>query len=373
MSKLAIDGGKPAVTGTLKPFNTIGREEAKAAYDATLKGPLSGYLGGHRTGGYHVERLERAWEEKFNVKHAVSCNSATSGLLLAAMAGGVGPDSVVVTTPFTMSATAAVPAFLGAKVRFDDIEADTFSLWSDYRGFVITTNLFGHPARQTLGSFVIEDNAHAIYAKDGERYAGTIGDIGVFSTNIHKIIQSGEGGICVTNDAELAVRMRLARNHSEMAGRGPGLNLRMTEVTAAILYQQLLKGPKIVAERIEIAEAMTEMVKDLPGLFPPAVREGCTHSYYIWALKCIWNRKKFVAAMRAEGVPLSEGYVQPLYHLPAFKTDPVHWGTVHCPIAETMHNSALVTYENCAVTPTAKQLKQFGEAFRKVNDHVHSW
>ena len=85
--------------------------------------------------------------------------------------------------------------------------------------------------------------------------------------------------------------MRLARNHSEMAGGGPGLNLRMTEVTAAILYQQLLKGPKIVAERIEIAEAMTDMVRDMPMLVPPTVRDGCTHSYYIWALKCTLNRK----------------------------------------------------------------------------------
>ncbi len=370
MTKLAIDGGKPAVTGHLKPFNTIGFEEAKAAYDTVRYFPLSGYLGGNKTGGYHVERLERAWEEALNVKHAVSCNSATSGLLLACIAGGIGVDTTVVTTPTTMSATAAAPAFLGAKVVFDDIEADTFSLWSDFKGTVITTNLFGHPARQTLGSFVIEDNAHAIYAQDGNRYAGTLGQIGVFSSNVHKHLSNGEGGVCVTDDAELADRMRLARNHSEMAGLGPGLNLRMTEVSAAILYQQLLKGPQIVAERVEIAEAMTEMVRDMPMLIPPVVREGCTHSYYIWALKCTLDRKRFVAAMRAEGVPLGEGYVKPLYHLPAFKNGAI---PAHCPIAETLHNVCLITYENCAVSPTKKQLKQYGEAFRKVYDNVHCW
>ncbi len=370
MNKLARDGGKPAVTGELKPYCTIGREEAEAAYEATLTGPLSGYLGGQRTGGYHVERLERAWEEAFNVKHAVSCNSATSGLLLSCLAAGVDGSSTVVTTPFTMSATAAAPAFLGAKVLFDDIEADTFSLWSDYKGTVITTNLFGHPARQTLGNFVIEDNSHGIFAKDDGYYSGTIGNIGVWSSNIHKICQSGEGGICTTNDDGLADAMRLARNHGEMAGGRPGLNLRMTEVTAAILYQQLLKGPKIVAERVEIAEAMTDMVRDMPMLVPPVVREGCSSSYYIWALKCTLNRKEFVAAMQAEGVPLGCGYVQPLYHLPAFRNGAI---PAHCPIAETMWSIGLITYENCAASPTTKQLKQYAEAFRKVYDYADRW
>ncbi len=363
-STLAIDGGRPAVTGELKPFNTIGKEEAKAAYEATLKGPLSGYLGGQRTGGYYVERLERAWEEAFNVKHAVSCNSATSGLLLSCLAAGVDGNSTVVTTPFTMSATAAAPAFLGAKVLFDDIEADTFSLWSDYKGTVITTNLFGHPARQTLGSFVIEDNAHGIFAKDDGYYSGTIGNIGVFSGNIHKQIHCGEGGMCVTNDSALADRMRLFRNHSEMAGLPPGLNLRLTEVQAAIWYQQLLKGPKIVAERIEIADFLIDATKDWPGMIvPPTIREGCTHSFYMVAWKVALDRKNFVAAMRAEGVPLGCGYVQPLYHLPAFKkgAEPVN-----CPLAETMWSTMLVTYENCGFSPTKLQLKQFAEAFKKV-------
>lgn len=372
MSKLAIDGGKPAVTQPLKPFNTIGYEEAKAAYDTVRYFPLSGYLGGNKTGGYHVERLERAWEETFRVKHAVSCNSATSGLLLACIAGGVGPDSVVVTTPASMSATAAAPAFLGAKVRFDDIEADTFSLGEgDIKNVVITTNLFGHPARPVESAFLIEDNAHAIFAKDGDRFSGTIGNIGVFSSNVHKHCSSGEGGVCVTNYDGCAERLRLARNHSEMAGMGPGLNLRMTEVTAAILYQQLLKGPQIVSERVEIAESLIDMSKDWPGmLIPPTTREGCSHSFYMVAWKSTLDRKRFVQAMQSEGVPFREGYVEPLYRLPAFKGCGL---PAHCPIAETMHYASMITYENCAVTPTKKQLRQFREAFRKVCDHASRW
>ena len=81
---------------------------------------------------------------------------------------------------------------------------------------------------------MIEDNAQAIYAKEGEKYAGTIGDIGVYSLNVHKSIQAGEGGICVTDDDGLADRLRGCINHGELSGMDIGLNLRMTEVTAAI-------------------------------------------------------------------------------------------------------------------------------------------
>src|SRR5262245_14209881 len=117
LSSLAINGGKPAVQGTLAPFHTIGKREAEAAYNAVLRYPLSGYLGGHRDGGYHVEALEWTWQETFNVQHAIACNSATSGLLMACAAAGVGPGSTVSTSPFTMSGTIAPAVMLGASAN----------------------------------------------------------------------------------------------------------------------------------------------------------------------------------------------------------------------------------------------------------------
>src|SRR5258708_28565936 len=104
-TRLALLGGEPAVTEPLHRFNTIGYDEAEAAAQAVMGGPLSGYLGGEKRGGYHVERLEATWAEMFGVKHAVACNSATSGILIACMAIGVRSGRTVRTTPYTMSGT----------------------------------------------------------------------------------------------------------------------------------------------------------------------------------------------------------------------------------------------------------------------------
>lgn len=376
-----------SVKEPIKPYNTIGKEEVIAAATSIRCGPLSGYLGGGRKGGAKVEELEETWAGLFGVKHAVACNSGTSGLLMACMAAGVGPGDRVITTPFTMSATAAAPAFLGADIDFYDIEGETFCLNPDAAFIatdtkaIVATNLFGHPAQlRTLMELsrnsktvlgidvcVIEDNAQGIFAAEYAHYAGTVGHMGVFSLNVHKHLQCGEGGVVTTNSDELAETLRLTRNHSEMAGQRVGLNLRMTEVTAAVALAQLKKREKIMAERIEIAEALTEEVRGLPLITPPAVREGCTHVYYCWAMKIDREREWFVRAMQDEGVPLRAGYIDPLYRLPAFKG---FTSRSRCPVAERMHDQELVLYENCAWSPTGSQIKQMGEAFQKVVDRM---
>src|SRR5215468_683302 len=109
-TRLALKGGKPAISEPLRRFNTIGHEEAVAASEAVMTKPLSGYLGGEKHGGYYVERLEEAWADMFSVKHAIACNSATSGILIACMAVDV-KGRTVRTTPYTMSGTVA-PATL---------------------------------------------------------------------------------------------------------------------------------------------------------------------------------------------------------------------------------------------------------------------
>ena len=116
MTVLALHGGKPAINEPLRPFRHITQREIDTVVLAMKRGPLSGYLGGVRRGGYYVEALEEYFRERFHVTHAVACNSATSGLLLACMACGVGPGTLVGVPAMTMSATAAAPALLGAKL-----------------------------------------------------------------------------------------------------------------------------------------------------------------------------------------------------------------------------------------------------------------
>lgn len=360
----------------LKPFNTIGNEEADNVLQVLRGAPLSGYLGGIDKGGYWVERLEAAWCETFGCKHAVAVNSATSGLLAASVACDIYIKRRPIVSAFTMSATAAAPAWTSGLPLFVDIEPQTFCIdvdrlerWPTDTGAVIVTNLFGHPAElerlwkwcEERNLYLIEDNAQAIGAKENNRYTGTIGDVGVFSLNVHKHIQAGEGGICVTSDDSLVQAMREFRNHGEMFGnRGVGLNLRMTEVTAAIACAQLKKLGGILAERIEIAEQLTDMVKDLPGITPPVIRENCTHSYYVWAIK-LKDRDRVISALQSEGVPMVSGYVDPLYRLPAFQKF-----QAFCPVAERMHDKELAYFEVCAWSPSGEQMKQIGEAFKKV-------
>lgn len=242
MTTLAIDGGAPEVRGPLKPFNTIGSDEIAAAIRVVGGGCLSGFLGGELRGGHYVRALEDAWCETFGVRHAVACNSATSGLLAACAAVGVKPGDEVITTPFTMSATSAAAALLGARLVYADIEPDYFCLdvlqtrlaRSAIKA-IIVANIFGHPAQISElrtycdhhGVFLIEDNAQSPFAMESRtqinrpRYAGTVGHIGVFSLNCHKHIQTGEGGICVTESNDLARRMRLFINHAEMTDGAP--------------------------------------------------------------------------------------------------------------------------------------------------------
>src|SRR5262249_397793 len=138
-------------------------------------------------------------------------------------------------------------------------------------------------------------------------------------------------------------------------------NLRMTEITAAIALEQLDRGPDIVDGRVATAEAIIAAIGDIPGLRPPVVREGCRHVYYTIPFVVEKNRSEIVKALRAEGVPLTEGYVDPLYRLPAFKAF-----ARECPVAEDLHDRRLFYYENCAWDPTPAQIKQIGLAFQKV-------
>lgn len=374
MTTLAIHGGKPEVVGPIPAFNTIGWIEELRATTA-MHGPLSGFLAGRERGGRYVCALEDKWAETFGVRHAVACNSATSGLLAAAFAVGLKRDDKFIVSPYTMSATAAAPMFTGADPVFADVEDETFGISTrevpnlESAEAMVLTNLFGHTANEGWwtdrcrwnGVHLIVDNSQSPFAMENGRYAGTIGHIGVFSLNVHKHIQGGEGGICVTNDDELAHKLRAFVNHGESSGGPIGLNLRMTEVTAAIALAQLAKADQIIAGRIEQAEAIIEATKGLPGLRPPVVREGCTHVYYTIPWLFNGDRSWFVRAMAAEGVPLQAGYQEPLYRLPAFAKF-----ARDCPVAERLWSRELLMWENCAYSPSKEQIAQIGSAFHKV-------
>jgi len=384
--KLAIHGGTPEVTAPMARYDSVGNEGMSSAEEACWSDrPLSGYLGGIDRGGYYVSKLEDEWAAKFGAKHAIACNSATSGLMAAAFAVGLGKGDRFAVSPYTMSATVAAPMFTGAEPVFCDVEVDTFcldpDLWSNHRAIsecraVVITNLFGHPSRAmdmapnlSAKCALIEDNSQSPLAMDHDYYAGTFGDVGVFSLNVHKHLNCGEGGICVTDDAGIAKRLRQFINHGEMDSGTIGLNLRMTEISAAIALDQLRRADELIDGRVNQASEIVQAIGDIPGLMEPYTRELCRHVFYAIPYLLLdqekYTRFQFVEALRAEGVPLAEGYVQPLYHLPAFakyKRD--------CSVAEDLYSNQLFYFENCAYSPTPEQVKQIGNAFQKVAEEL---
>jgi perosamine synthetase len=417
MGKLAILGGRALLEQKLPHYNSVGREELEAVTRVIDSGCLSGFYGSWGEefyGGPMIKAFEEAWKQRFGVQYAISVNSATSGLFAAMGAVGISPGDEVIVPPYTMSATVVAPLIYGGIPVFADIEPDTFCLDPEAVCQAITprtkailaVNLFGHPARleelreiaQQHHLALVEDNAQAPLAAENGRHCGTVGQIGVFSLNYHKHIHTGEGGMCVTNDKELALRLNMIRNHAENIVEPLGIsdlsnlvgyNYRLTELSAAVGLEQLKKIDSHVERREQISGELTRGISGLAGLTPPVVRDNCRHVYYVWAMRFNEDvvgvsREQFSKALVAEGFPHFTGYVKPLYLLPLFqkhiaigsKGYPFNLGTPRyekgiCPVAERMYEKELIGFETCMYDLNLATLKRLSEVIHKVYHHRH--
>jgi perosamine synthetase len=199
--------------------------------------------------------------------------------------------------------------------------------------------------------------------------------------------------MCVTDDGRLAKRIAMIRNHGENVVEHladsdvvnlVGFNFRMTELQAAIGIEQLKKADELVTRRAAIAESLTVKLSGRDGLVPPAVRAGCRHVYYQWTgrydeTKTGVPRGIFVRALAAEGVPISAGYVRPLYLLPVFQKRIAmgrdgfpfvlsnrSYEKGLCPVAERMHENELIGIEVCSYLFTDEDIDSVVAAFDKV-------
>jgi dTDP-4-amino-4,6-dideoxygalactose transaminase len=333
--------------------------------------------------------------------------------MAAVGAVGVGPGDEVIVPATTMSATAVACLFYGGIPVFADIEDETFCIdpasveaaIGPRTRAIIAVNLFGHPARlaelrelaDSRGIALIEDAAQSPLSFEGGRRAGTIGHIGVFSLNYHKHIHTGEGGFCVTDDDELGKRLALIRNHAENSAEAldvkdltnmVGMNLRLTELGAAIGIEQLRRIETHVGVRERAGQALSAAVIGLDGLKPPKVRDGCQHNYYCWVMRYDAratgvSRGTFSAALAAEGFPHAVGYVEPLYKLPLFRKRHAigrdgypftlsnrRYVDGDCPVAERLHAEDLVLFEPCAYELDDAALELLGEAIKRVHANL---
>jgi len=363
-NKLAIHSGAKIIKKLhFKKYNTIGKEELKAAREVIKSGVLSDFLGTHSAkflGGKKVKEFENTCKKYFKKKFVITTNSWTSGLVCAVGALDIEPGDEIIVSPWTMCASATAILHWNAIPIFADINPDTFCIdpdsikknISEKTKAILAVDIFGQSCdikainkiAKKYKLKVITDSAQAIGSKRGKKLTGTESDIGGFSLNYHKHIHTGEGGILVTDNKNLATRMQLIRNHAE-AVVGPmgikninnmiGHNFRLGEIESAIGSAQIKKLTNIVKRRQIVAKRLTEGLKNLKGLEVPVISKNNTHVYYMYPLLIKKNiirksRKKIFNALISEGIPgLVDSYTN-LHLLPMYQKK-IAYGKKHFP------------------------------------------
>ncbi len=280
---------------------SVGREEYKAL-ESTL---MSGWI----TQGPKVKEFESAFADHHHLKHALAVTSCTTGLQLILAGLGVGPGDEVIVPAFTWVSTANVVVHCGATPIFVDIDLKTYNIdpqqvkskISGNTRAIIAVHLFGLCAdmgaiRKAAGDIpIIEDAACAVGASSPEGYAGGIGVAASFSFHPRKTITTGEGGMVTTQDAALAKKMDVLRNHGasiseEQRHHGPkpyilpdfstcGFNFRMTDIQATIGVEQMKKLPVLLKDRQERASFYTDKLTNIDWLKTPHIPEGYQHGW----------------------------------------------------------------------------------------------
>ncbi len=334
------------------------------------------------TQGPAVPAFEQAVASACGAKHAVAVNSATSALHIACLSLGVAPGDVVWTTAVTFVASANCARYCGADVDFVDIDPLTYNLSIKHLAekldkaertgrlpkVVIPVHLCGQPCdmaalhelKVRYGFKVIEDATHSIGGKyKGEPIGnGRYSDITVFSFHPVKIITTGEGGMALTNDAELAKRMQGLRSHGitrdaadmTQAPDGPwyyqqidlGFNYRMSDLQAALGLSQMQKLDGFVAKRHTLARRYDQMLASLPVVTPWQHPDGYSglHLYVIrLKLKEISRTHSEVFdTLRQAGIGVNLHYI-PVYLQPYYERLGFRKG--HCPEAERYYAEAI--------------------------------
>ena len=413
--KLAIKGGKKSIAKVFSKYNSIGEEELNAVSEVIKSGVLSKYLGAWHEdfyGGPKVREFEDQAASFFDVKHAITVNSWTSGLVAAVGAIDISPGDEVIVTPWTMSASATAILHWNAIPIFADIDPKTYNLdpqsieknITSKTKAILVADIFGLSAdmnkiNEIASKYnlkVISDAAQAPYAMYDNKLAGTLGDIGGYSLNYHKHIHTGEGGILVTNNDYYAEKLKLIRNHGEVVALDKNLdsivnvighNFRLGEIECAIGIEQLKKLKTKVSRRQEIASLLNQGLKGLDGLEIPYVPENQTHSYYMYPIQIDANeigisKDVICKDLQAEGFNISSRY-QNIHLLPIyqekiaygdkgfpwtadFSRKDISYARGICPNAEGLNEFSYIGFGMCTYEWSNQDVNLIIDTFHKV-------
>ncbi|MDX1948463.1 MAG: DegT/DnrJ/EryC1/StrS family aminotransferase [Pirellulaceae bacterium] len=310
---------------------TLGDEEIQLVSEVLRSGTLTS------TKGAFVKQLEARWAELHGVKHAHACSSGSGAIHCAIAAIDPEPGDEIITSPITDMGALTPILYQGAIPVFADVDPATCNVTaatvarklSERTKGVVVTHLFGNPCAvseivalcRPRGIAVIEDCAQSFLSHHRGQIVGTIGDIGCFSLQQGKHITTGEGGLVITNHAEHARRMFLFINKAWGYGDPQpdhyflALNSRMTELQGAVAVAQLDKLDGAVAQRIAMADELTSLISDLPGIETPLVTPGDVHTYWKYCLR-VDGREipggavKLAAALKPLGIFSAPRYIQ---------------------------------------------------------------
>lgn len=328
---------------------SIGKEEE----EAVLRVLRSGWL----TTGKETFAFEEEFANKIGAKHTLAVNSATSGLMLAYNALGIGTGDKILTTPYTFASTALAARHLGAEIVYADIEKDSYNIdpaaiekalkedKNHQIKAIVPVHIAGNVCRmqeinqiaQKYGVKVVEDAAHAFPSKTKDGYAGTLGDIGVFSFYATKTITTAEGGMIATNTPEYAEKMRVNRLHGinrpiwdrytsdkaswEYDVVDEGYKCNLPDILSAIGREQLKKADLLFEKRKKIVCRFNQAFKEYDFLTLPPDGDGNAWHLYLLHInqsKLNINRNQFGAELQEAGLGISMHFI-PHYRFTYFK------------------------------------------------------
>jgi dTDP-4-amino-4,6-dideoxygalactose transaminase len=348
---------------------SLGEEEERAVV-AVLR---SGWI----TTGPKTKQFEREFAQFRGVRHAVGVNSCTAALHLALVCLEAGPGDEVITSPITFASSANVIVHTGATPVFCDVQPDTLNLDPEclpalitpHTKAIIAVHFAGHPcdmdeilaaAHRPDGSPVpvIEDAAHTIEAEYRGRPAGSLGRCAAFSFYATKNMTTGEGGMLVTDDGELAERAAVlalhgisrdawkryaagAYRHWEIVAAGFKYN--MFDIQAAIGLEQLKKIERFWESRRRLSLLYDEALGGVPGLRLPARRPYVRHSYHLYPVRVTGevrlSRDELIAALNERGIGVGVHFRA--VHLHEFYREALGFAPGICPVAEEAGESLL--------------------------------
>jgi perosamine synthetase len=365
--KLAIEGGKP-VRQAILPYGTQWLDEEDIT--AVIEVLRSRWL----TTGPKVAEFERSFAKSVGSREAVAVSSGTAALHASMYAIDIKPGDEVIVPAMTFAATANAVVFQQGIPIFVDVDPKTLLIdpgqvemhISPKTRAIVAVDYAGHPCDyDTLRAiaeryrlYLIADACHSLGGAYKSKSVGTLADITTFSFHPVKHITTGEGGMATTNDSELAIRMRIFRNHGitteyhqrEQQGSwfyemvDLGYNYRITDIQCALGLSQLRKLSAWVKRRQEIAQRYNAAFAEVPAVRPLDVRAEVSHAYHLYVVRLDLTRLQVTrgqvfAALRAEGIGVNVHYI-PVHLHPFYRK---RFGTCPglCPVAEAAYQEII--------------------------------